>query len=127
MKLKYRIILSILFIIAFIIYYKIDDYKNAQRLDKLNEEYREIKPETFVHDTVLSLYFPEKMRGARNYQYITLKHSKIRLHVDDFLTEGVEDLREILKSGAIVVKKSNTDTVTVYKNSKTYYLKVFVD
>lgn len=127
MKPKYKIIIGLVFIIIVFVIYKIDDRKFHQKIDALNDKYIDIKPETSFKDTVKSIYFPEKWRGAGNFQYVTMKDTSIRLHVDEFLTEGVEDLREILKPGAIIVKERNTDIVTVYKNSKTYYLKVFVD
>lgn len=112
------ITINILLLIIFLIWISLIFYNSYHKDNKLDQqlgnEYKTLKTENKINNTVVNSYFPKEWRGREFFQYITFDNGeKYSIYVRKNLNNNNVYFGQITKPGVKILKRAGSDTIIV--------------
>jgi hypothetical protein len=94
--------------------------------EKLSFEYKELEVSDSICMKVFDIYIvPSNWRGTQFFKYIsTTEGEKYLITISHCINDPEKNLDNVLETGDSIIKKGNSDTLVIKKNSGQYFFKM---
>ena len=131
MRLKIISIYEIILLVAFLLFavWRITSsrYEAKNLYRKLSKEYPKLTFEDSLNNIVKRTYYPAEWRGKDYFQFVTFENnSKYEISINRRVTSKDIYFGAIVRSGAKIQKKANSDTISVIlQNGRVYKFTIY--